>query len=475
MGLNLRRLLTGANALLVAAFAIAILAILTEFAARFRWRADWTEGHTAALLPETLAILARLESRGVDVDITAFSAQKRNSEAWSRDRMMRDLLRELELASPRVHAVFVDFDADRRTAEQLGVDRYGQLVLVGAGSRVDLTERELFRSVGKGTERELSFSGEDAFGKGLARLLDSRVRTIYALKGHGERQPYDRGQGDLRTLSSLAESQGWRVRPLDLLRDAAGAIPSIPDDASAVVVLGPAEPLGSSEESALRNYLVRGGSIGWWTDVGRPSPAFFDDLGLAVSAGVVFDPAHVYPFEDRPLLSYGRHTITAPASAEGLSTVVAAAAPLAVEAREGVSSAPLLVTGPRGWVERGTERPAQFDAGADAPGPVTVAVALEVRAPSPLAGGRVVVVSDSDILTDEVLSDGPGNASFLVNTLRWLITRDELGSVVSRPGSIRRIALSPGQISATRVVVLGLVPLVPLLAALVVRVLRRAT
>jgi hypothetical protein len=474
VGVTLRRALTGANALLVAAFALVFLAAVSELASRFRWRLDLTEGRSATLLPETRAVLDRLADRGVEVDVTAFSAQKRNADAWSKDRMMRDLLRELELASPRVHTKFVDFDADRRTAEDLGVDRYGQVVLAGAGTRVDLTEREMFRSVGKGADRELSFSGEDAFGKGLGRLLDSKVRTIYALRGHGEHEPYDRGLGELRTLSSLAENQGWRVRPLDLLRDAAGEIPTVPDDAAAVIALGPTAPVGSGEEAALRNYLVRGGSIGWWTDGGRPSPAFFDDLGLSVLSGVVYDPAHVYPFEDRPLLSYGRHAITAPVSAEGLATVVAAAAPLAVEPREGVTASVLLTTGGQGWIERGTERPAHFDAGVDGAGPVAVAYALEVRRPNPLGGGRLVVVGDTDVLTDEILGDGPGNASFLVNTLRWLVSAEEKGSVVARPGSVRRIALSPGQITATRAVVLGIVPLLPLIAALGVRAARRA-
>lgn len=468
-----RRLATGANAVLVAALVVALVGTLVDLAVRHPVRWDLTEDASATLLPETRALLDRIGERQAPFEITAFSSQQKNEEAWIRDRMVRDFLRSLEIASPWVHTRFVDFDADRRTAEELGVDRYGTIVVQGLENRVDLTDRELFRASGKGDARQLQFLGEDAVGKAFEQILSNRQRRIYALTGHGERAPYDRGMGELRTLASLVDAQGWQLAPLDLLRDAApGAPPAVPDDAAAVLLLAPTAPLGASEEDALRSFLGRGGSVGVFVDPGRPAPLLLDHLGIRIPAGGVHDTVNVYPYDDRPLLTYGKHPITEELAAGSLATVVSSAAPVAHEPRDGVAVARLLGTSRAGWIERGTERPAVFDPAVDGAGPVDVAVAVQVgRAGA--QPGRVLVVGDGDVVTDAILADGPGNATFLVNGLRWLLGGDDRMSLVARPGHIRRIALSGAQLSVVRALLVFALPLLPLLCALAVRWTRR--
>ncbi len=469
-----RRLATGANAVFVAALVVALAGTLVDLAVRHPLRWDLTEDASATLLPETRALLDRIGERQATFEITAFSSQQKNEEAWLRDRMVRDHLRALELASPHVSTRFVDFDGDRRTAEELGVDRYGTIVVAGLENRVDVSDRELFRASGKGEQRRLEFLGEDAIGKAFEQILSNRQRRIYALTGHGERAPYDRGAGELRTLASLVDAQGWQLASLDLLRSAApGAPPAVPDDAAAVLLLAPTAPLGASEEEALRSFLARGGSLGLFVDPGRPTPILLDDLGVRVPAGGVHDAVNVYPYDDRPLLTYGRHPITQELTAGSLATVVSSAAPVLHEPRDGVTVTGLLGTSRAGWIERGTERPAVFDPAVDGAGPVDVAVAVQIARTGGSATGRVLVVGDGDAVTDAILADGPGNATFVVNGLRWLLGGDERMSVVARPGHIRRIALSGAQLSVVRALLVFALPLLPLLCALAVRWTRR--
>ncbi len=213
-----RRLATGFDALFVTILVTAIVVVSIGLAGRHRWRLDLSSDAIATLSPDTRAALALLETRDVDLRITAFGAQRRDREAWIRDRTIRDLLRELEHASDHVQTRFVDFDRERLTAESFGVERYGTVVIEGRGDRVDLIEREVFRARGPKGDRELEFLGEAAISAAIRQVLSDRAHTVYLLSGHGEREIYDRGLGELKGLAQLIDDQGWTARTLDLLR-----------------------------------------------------------------------------------------------------------------------------------------------------------------------------------------------------------------------------------------------------------------
>lgn len=471
-----RRLATGVNALLVALLVVAIVGVLVEVADRTRVRWDLSFEGTATLRPHTRSVLDRLEQTGTDVVITAFSAQRRDEEAWFRDRSVRDLLRELERASPRVRARFVDFDRDRLTAERLGVERYGTVVVEARGGRMDLIDREVFRSRGKGDDRTVDFFGEAQIVRAIEALHADDARVVYTLYGHGERRVFDRGIGELRELGTLVHHQGWTAKVLDLLRDRpADRAPEVPGDAAAVLLIGATATVSPVEEEALRDYLRRGGSVGVFVDPGGFVPDLLTQLGVAVPAGVVLDAVSVYPHVDRPLLRYRSHPVTRDLAAGEVATVVSTAAPLQIAPVDGVRAEPLLVTSAHGWVERGTERPPTFHDGVDLPGPVTVGVALTVGAPHPLAGGRVLVVGDADIASDALLREGPGNATFLANSLRWLLRADDRMGRVGPPSRARNLAMTAGQLSTVRGLLVGGLPLVTLLLGAVVHVVRRRT
>ncbi|HHO50291.1 MAG TPA: hypothetical protein ENK18_05320 [Deltaproteobacteria bacterium] len=462
-----RRLATGFNALFVTILVTAIVVVSIGLAGRHRWRLDLSSDAIATLSPDTRAALALLETRDVDLRITAFGAQRRDREAWIRDRTIRDLLRELEHASDRVQTRFVDFDRERLTAESFGVERYGTVVIEGRGDRVDLIEREVFRARGPKGDRELEFLGEAAISAAIRQVLSDRAHTVYLLSGHGEREIYDRGLGELKGLAQLIDDQGWTARTLDLLRDAGSDTPpTIPEDASAVLLLGPRAPVTPIEEEVLRDYLGRGGSLGVFVDPGGVPPSLLDEVGVHTLDGTVLDVVAYFPHADRPLLSYGPHPITEELAAGNIATVVAHAAPIELEPRSGVRSAELLRTSRRGWIERGDDDPAAYTPGEDLEGPVVVGGALTVAAPHPWitsATARLVVVGDVDLISDELLEEAPGNATFVANSLRWLLRADERFSRVGRPARARRLALTEADLQMIQWLVMGGMPLLVLL------------
>ena len=477
-----QRFAVGLNAVLVTIFAAAIAVGINEIAHRHRYRIDVSADALATLDPDTIAALSLIAARGGGdpVTITAFGAQAKGSEAWLRDRMMRDFLRALQAASPDVRTRFVDFDRDRMTAEQLGVDRYGTVVVEGAGDRVDIIDRHLFRARGPKGDRDVSFIGEAAIAAAIRQVLSRATPVVVSLKGHGEDEIYDRGLGELRALAARIDEQGFRTRTVDLVRDAPpGAAPEIPADAAVVLILGGSVPLARPEADALRDWLGRGGSVAWFVDPGDPAPALLEEIGLDFPPGVALDEKSFFPHRDRPILQFGRHPITEALAEGGVQTVVAHARPIRIGARDGVSAGTLMQTSRRGWIERGSEQPPVYDADQDGAGPAIVAAALTVGAPHPWSRpgtpqARVVVIGDVDFARDELLEDAPGNATLVANVLRWLARTDESLARVGRPARVRRLALGNTQLRAIRIVLMIGMPSLAAAAGIAVAAYRRS-
>ena len=137
----------------------------------------------------------------------------------------------------------------------------------------------------------------------------------------------------------------------------------------------------------------------------------------------------------------------------------------------GVRSSSLLETSRDGWIERGgpvIEGQAAFQEGVDGAGPASMALALEVSSDSGMVRkkvGRVVVLGDADMVSNAVISEGPGNMSFAVNSVRWLLGDDERMSVVGRPSAVRRLTLTDEDRGRIQWLAMGISPFLVLLSA----------
>lgn len=480
-----RRLATGTNAALVTVLVLAAVVLLWLVADRHRARVDLSASQASVLQEDTRARLRVLEAEGVPVTITAFTAQAGKKDAFFKNREVADLLDELDHASPVVEAKVVDFDRERLTAEALGVTEYGTVVVQRGDRRVDIQDRDLFRRVGKGEEQRLEFLGEAALQRAFAQLLSDTRRVVYALVGHGELDPESREPDGLSELAHALEQEHYALKRLDLVRDReardAADAPRIPEDAAAVVVLRPRVPIPAVEEDVLLGWLAGGGPLLFAVEPGTPVPGPVGRLGVAVADGHVLDKVLVFPFPDRPVPRYRSHAITKDLADALLVTVVSRPAPLqpAVPPVEGVRTQTLLETSRDGWIERGgatVDGQARFDPGVDAAGPVSMAIAAEVGAESGLVrrgSARVVVVGDADLFSNALFTEGPGNPTFVVNTFRWLLRDDARLSVVGRPTSVRRLALTEEDRGRIRWLALGLGPVLAMVLGAGVWVSRR--
>ncbi len=480
-----RKLSYGFNATLVTALVVAVVVVLYGVADRHRARWDLTEESANKLQRDTIHKVELLDADGQLVEITGFTHQAGKKDTYFKNRELKDLLEELEYSSQSIRMRWIDFDRERLTAEALGVRDYGMVVVQRGQQRVDLRSRDLFRHRGKGADRELVFLGEAALNQAFSQLMTDTKRVIYALQGHGEPDPESTDPGGMASLVELLEQEHYELDTLDLVRDRDDPLqaPAVPDDASAVLLARPRATLSEPEHQALLDYLSRGGALMMMLDVGQPVPMLLPRLGVQIQDGYVMDQLRVFPYDDRPVPVYRRHSITEDLLEERLVTVMAHVAPLALvdPAPQGVRASALLRTSRQGWVDQGgaLERGAAvFEPEIDIEGPVDMAYAIElgpgqglVKAGMPV--GRVVVVGDGDMVLNTLVADGPGNASFLVNTFRWLLGDDARLSVVGRPTTVRKLALTEADTAMIRWVALALMPLLVMMLGLAVWASRR--
>ena len=113
-----RRLAYGSNATLVTLMVIGMLVVTYVIADLYRARWDFSADSANTIEQDTRAKLELLDAEGIEVTITAFTAQRGKDDAYFKNRAVKDLLNPqqhrhptacLKVSKPRValsHAVF---------------------------------------------------------------------------------------------------------------------------------------------------------------------------------------------------------------------------------------------------------------------------------------------------------------------------------------------------------------------------------
>ena len=172
-----RRLLTGANAGLMTVFVVVAVLVALDMTSKHHVRIDLSDDGASTLSAQTIDTLNTLVLEDDDVVVTAFSSKQNVSGAAMKDRAIRDFLTEISSQSTRVEYTFVSFDADRVTAERLGVTNYGTVVIEALGDRVDIPARYLFRRF---AEDRFAFVGEEIVGNAINRILRGKQGVLFS-------------------------------------------------------------------------------------------------------------------------------------------------------------------------------------------------------------------------------------------------------------------------------------------------------
>ena len=489
--LRQRKLAIGANLFVQVIAAVALVVMVNWLVARHYMRFDWTRAHYYQLADKTKQVIRTLRE---PVDVVVFipaSAAGAYVEKTLEDA--RSLLKEMQfIGGDKLRVEYVDPDRNLARAKQL-VEKFKldapDAIIFVCGERhkyvrldnlVDIDVSEY----GMGQGRVKAFKGEGVFLSAIQSVTEEKPPKVYFLAGHGEHDPNNPDQRDgYSTLSQYIKRNDITVTRWNLMEKQA-----LPDDAGAIVIAGPRQALTPAELTALDDYLKkRGGRLLVMLDPNRKTgletwlrnwDVQVDD-DLAVAKGGVLLGTELL-IVNAVGTEYAPHPITA--KLEDVNTTFPYAR--SVHRADG-GTAPgadqpmvteLVKTPAAFWGETDLQSERMtFDPGRDVKGPLCLAVAVEGgRSPGVELGtgqGRMVVVGTSSFVDNASLSGG--NLDFFMNSLDWLLKREQLIAVSPKLPQEFRLDMTPNQARGVYALAIGGMPLAVALLGLAVWARRR--
>ena len=386
---------------------------------------DLTEDKQNTLSPQMIAALELLPEKMTAV---GYYSQTPRDDA-------QQLLENMKVKSNgNFDYRFVDPVADPLSAKNAGVTGDGKIVLTMSG-RSEIAD----------------YADESELLRAMNRILNPEARTVYFLAGHGEKDINGSGTTGMSRARETLESKNYTVKTLNLLADN-----RIPDDAKAVIIAGPMQPLSPSEVGLLNKYAQQGGTLIVmedpipFTDFGDAADPLADSLeriwGIRLRNDFVVDTAST-TVQYAIGASYNpSHAVT---NTMNLVTIFPLARSIEVSTQlsEGRSQTSLVETSPdaQAWGETDfsaldqSNATVQLDPG-DTAGPLTLVAASEELA----TNGRVIVFGNSAFANDDNF-DAYGNGDLFVSAVDWAAGDDTpLDITINEP--TQRTFLPPGQI-----------------------------
>ncbi len=285
------------------------------------------------------------------------------------------------------------------------------------------------------------------------RLLQvsRKQKVAYFTAGHDERSDapgvHDPEAGErrssVRALRAQLADQGFEVKDLGL---AQGLGTDVPADASLVLVVGPAKPFLPEENVALQRYLDRNGRllVALDPEAGLTFSELLSNLWLEYNPVPLAHDAYYYPLtrqiSDRiniGAVSWSSHASVTTNSRMGDrgAVLLMGAGYLAKKekAGTGIINVDVNLRTPKDtWADKNGDF--NFNEGAEMRASYDLIASVTKRnasAVGPDEEARVVVMADSDLLTDRALRLNRGNQILVVDTFRWLAGEERFSGQVS--------------------------------------------
>jgi hypothetical protein len=405
------------------------------------WSVDLTASGRNQVSAGTRAILQRVQR---PVTLRQFGR--------AADTRVEQLLRGFAREVPAMTVEFVDVERERALTTKYGVIKLGTVV-VAAGDK--------FRKVEDPNEQSVITA--------ILQATSDEDRVVCFVTGHGERGLADETAGGLGRLNATLQASNYRTERMSLLET------DVPAACAVVVMAGPRQEYSASELERLTAFARRGGRVAillepdplpslhaWLTPLGiEPLPRAIVDLsgaGRTVGGG-----------PRTPLaVAYGTHEIT---QGFEIATMFDEVRPLRALEHPAGGGRPVALaqTSPRSFATSAADSEPAFNAArGDSEGPFTLAAATTIGPASrPGEQFRLVVFGDSDFISNGYLRR-QGNRDFFLRSLAWLLGEEEATVVAVDERENRRIELTEQTRAWMYIVNLGLLPLIPLAAGIVV-------
>ena len=437
----------GANMTVMIAIFVTIIGLIGVISVRYKMRVDLTETGRDSLSQQSVKILKSLED---DVEAVAFyRGDERSRQA------MHDLLKEYSYHTPNFKFWFVDPDKRPIEAAKYGVTSY---------------RTTLIRY--RGRQEVVGYESEEKITNALLRVISDEVKTIYFLKGHGEKGLQDDQKTGYKSAREAIETETYEVRELLLVNEE-----RVPEDATILVIAGPQKDFLPAELEKIRRYIEGGGSVLFLLDplLAPEISKHLEVYGFKIGNDIIIDKQSKMlgaNYLTPVVMEYNqKHMIGRDFS---FVTFFPVARSIEVQEEPARGKYNLAKTGSSSWAKskgKLDEEEITFDPAEDQRGPINLAAVSVIKVTdgenSPLAEvdnqgdsaaptpetdleegvnrwGRIIVVGDSDFAANAYLNL-MGNKDFFLNTIGWLAEETALVSVRKKPTELTPLTLTDTQ------------------------------
>ena len=413
-------------------------------------RLDLTRNKVHSISEETLEVLNRMSSGAIV--LRAFFAE---GDPARRD--LRLLLKEIATHHPHFRYEFYDPDRSPSEARKYRVDSY-QTILI------DYEKRQ---------ERLQGFT-EEALVNAFIRLAHPKKQTLCFATGHGELSLLDTERTGLADWKQALSDYQYETKEIQV-----GS--GIPNDCDSVVIAGPHYELLPKEIDLLQRFPESGKGLFLLIDpmdpgVGKSFSELVKPFGIQLGDNVVVDKmSRVFGGDYLvPLITqYAEHPITR-------KFRVATFLPIARTVKRfpdvplGLKVTELAQTTVGSWAETDLQLlengEAELNPEKDWVGPVPVAVTVEMQ--EAFKGARVVVIGDSDFITNAHLKVS-GNRDFSLNILQWLVKDDRWMALRTKEPRFEPLFLKRDQSMEVAGFAIGALPFLALVSGSIGIIVRR--
>lgn len=444
----------GLNVFLQLVLLLTLFGIVNYLSYRHFIRRDLSPNKDYTLSEYTQNYIKRLSK---NVDLTLIYT--RESPAMQEVRSLLESYRDIRKS--RISTEEIDPVRDMERAEELKLKHNITLqsngILVQANNRIKFIPEEdiIIRGLsGNRDNPSVDFRGEDAVTSTIIHLLEGETRRLYFVTGKGEAS----GKGPelpFVALSAIGTLQNFEVAPLNLTE-----VTEIPNDANALVIVGPKYDFSESEIKMIETY--------WATE--RAAIFILLDPNGQTPRLRQFISAHgVTPRPDRVL--YAESTATGPRKEFSVNANFSPDSPITqplqtvtttfsgqsqsldlktespeLRARQ-IEVLPLITANERFWGETRYLLELPRVDPEDTQPPVYLGASIErghVRdARLRVDSARMVVVSNALLLDPATRLDN--HQTFVINSVNWMLSREKLIGIPSVRKQTFRLELTNDQ------------------------------
>ncbi len=424
--------IAGATVLLV----LGILVLVNFMNFRYHKRVDLSENQLYALSEQSQKVVKNLDQ---EVQVIGFF------QGDSASRRFQDLMAEYRYDSPKFDYAVSDPQKDPSKAEQYGVKRMGEVVVV-SGPKTEVVDQY----------------NEEKITNAIIKVTRKGEKVIYFLEGHGEKDIAGNDEKGYSEIKTAIEKQNYVVKSYNLAQEN-----KIPEDATVIVSAGPEMNFLPNEVELLNKYMASGGKFLLLVDPKNrfSMKDFLSPYGLSLDEDVVVDVSGIgqlFGFSAAaPIVAdYGNHPITKDLK-RVMSVFPMAQSVSTTTSSLGYQDTKLLSTSRQSWGETElTGDSASFDEGKDKKGPLDLA-AVATHAVAPPAAdpksqaaskddkpkgkeARFVLFGDSDFASNAYVNTAANKDVFL-NTISWLAEDTDLIAMRPKNPEDRRLNLTAAE------------------------------